>query len=194
MDRSLEIWIVFGGIILVIAAFVYVLQIVMKRQHRDAAIGAIKQGQDVFLTWSYPPEDWKAIAEENFEIKPRRLGENGRASFTDRHVFVTNGSEDVLFELVGEDRYVKHLTDVYLSKQSTGNVLRFEVRTKTIKKNDEGGDTMEEDYELDIFYVPVPSGLNAEGEKVLTHYKNILDQNADAVAAVMPFGLGIFKR
>ncbi len=194
MDKSLQLVIVFGGIMVAAIAFFYVLKVVMNRQHRNAAIGAIKQGHGVIGTWNYPPEEWKAIAEENFEIKPRRMGENGRASFTDRYVYVTNGSEDVLFELVGDDRYVKHLTDVYLSKQSARNVLRFEVRTKIIKKNDEGGDTMEEEYETDTFYVPVPSDSSAEGEKVLNFYKNMLDKNADAVAAVMPFGLGIFRK
>ena len=194
MNNDLLAWIVIGGTFAAMAGFVLWLKILIPRQSRNAAIAAIKQGQDVFLTWNYPPEDWKAIAEENFEIKPRRLGENATASFTDRYVYVTNGRDDVLFELVGEDRYVKHLTDVYLSKQPARNVLRFEVRTKIIKKNDEGGDTMEEDYATDTFYVPVPSGLNAEGEKVLTFYKNLLDQNAAAVAAVMPLGLGIFKK
>jgi hypothetical protein len=194
MDRTLEIWLVFGGIIIAIAAFAYWLQSVFRRQRRDAAVGAIKQGQNVFLTWNYPPEDWKAIAEENFEIKPRRLGENGKASFTKRHVYVTNGSDDILFELVGEDRYVKHLTDVYIYKQTERNVLRFEVRSKYIKKDDNGHDTMEEEYETETFYAPVPKGSESDGEKVLAYYKNLLDKNADAIAAVMPFGLGIFKK
>jgi hypothetical protein len=194
MDKSLELWLVFGGIIVAIAIFAYWLQSVFRRQNRNAAVGAIKQGQGVFATWNYSPEDWKAVAEEHFEIKPRRLGENGKASFTDRHVYVTNGSSDILFELIGEDRYVKHLTDVYIFKQSERNVLRFEVRGKYIKKDENGHDTMEEEYETETFYVPVPKGAEAEGERVLQFYKTMLDKNADAVAAVMPFGLGIFKR
>jgi hypothetical protein len=42
--------------------------------------------------------------------------------------------------------------------------------------------------------VPVPQASGADGEKVLNFYKNLLDRNADAVAAVMPFGLGIFQK
>src|SRR5688572_15839309 len=108
MDNGLQIWLVFGGIMLAAIAFFYVLMIVTRRQSRKAAIGAIKQGHGVFSTWIYPPKDWQAVAGEHFEIAPRRLGENGRASFTDRHVYVTNGSDNILFELVGEQRYVKH--------------------------------------------------------------------------------------
>lgn len=193
MDKSLQIWLVFGGIAAAAVVFFFVLKIVMQRQQKSAAIGAIKHGQGVFASWNYLPEDWKAIAEEHFEIKPRRFGENGKASFTERYVYVTNGDRDILFELVGADRYVKHLTDVYLSKQASREVLRFEVRTKTVKKDENGNNTMEEEYETDTFYVPVPRDLNAEGAKVLALYKNLLAENADAVAAVMPFGLGIFR-
>jgi hypothetical protein len=194
MNDELTIWVVFGGIIAAAAVFVYWLKFMINRQNRNAAIYAIKQGQGIFLTWHYSPEDWKLAAEEHFQIKPRRLSENGKASFTEKHVFITNGTDELLYELIGGDRYVKHLTDVYLYKQAAQNVIRFEVRTKTIKKDEYGNDTMEEDYGVERFYVPVPKAAAAEGEKVLKFYKDILDRNADAVAAVMPFGLGIFKK
>jgi len=194
MSDEITILVVFGGIFLAGVAFFFVIGLVLKRQHRRDAIFSIKQGQGVFLKWSYPPEDWKAVAEEYFEIKPRRLAENAAASFTERFVYISNGQDEILHELVGADRFVKHLTDVYLYKQSERKVLRFEVRTKTIKKDEYGNNTMEETFDLETFYVPVPQTMGAEGEKVLQYYQTFLDKNADAVAAVMPFGLGIFKK
>jgi hypothetical protein len=194
MNNDLIAWIVVGGTFAAMAGFILWLKILMPRTQRNAAIASIKQGHGVFLSWNYSPEDWKFAAAEFFEIKPRRMAENGKASFTERHVFVTNGADERLYELVGEDRYVRHLTEARMSKQSERNVLRFEVRTKRIKKDDNGNDTMEEDYAVETFYVPVPQASGADGEKVLNFYKNLLDRNADAVAAVMPFGLGIFQK
>lgn len=189
---DLTILFVFGGIIAA-AIFIYWLGFMIKRQNRSAAIYTIKQGQGIFLTWTYAPEDWKLGAEEHFDIKPRRLNENGKASFTEKHVFITNGKDEVLYELIGWDRMKKHLTDVYLYKQSEQNVIKFEVREKIIKKSDNGVETMDEEYLLETFYVPVPKASAEEGEKVMKFYKDILDKNADAVAAVMPYGLGMFK-
>jgi hypothetical protein len=194
MNNDLLSWIVLGGVGAALGGFILWLKILAPRQQRNAAIASIKQGQDVFLTWNYSPEDWKFAAAEFFEIKPRRLSENGKASFTERFVYITNGADEILYELVGEDRYVKHLTEVYMSRHSGQSVIRFEVRTKTVKKDDNGNNTMEEDYAVATFYVPVPRDTPAEGEKVLNFYKNLLDRNADAVAAVMPFGLGIFRK
>jgi hypothetical protein len=193
MNDDLTILFVFGGIIAAAAVFVYWIGFMIKRQNRSAAIGAIKQGQGIFLTWTYSPEDWKSAAEEHFDIKPRRLNENGKASFTEKHVFITNGKDEVLYELIGLDRMKKHLTDVYLYRQSERDVIRFEVREKIIKKDEYGHETMDEEYKLETFYVPVPKALAEDGEKVLKFYKDILDKNADAVAAVMPYGLGMFK-
>jgi hypothetical protein len=192
MSDLLPIFII-AAIFLVFAALIYGLILLMKRQNRRAAIDSIKNGTGVFLTWSYSPEDWK-FAAEYFQIKPRRLSENGKASFTDRFVYITNGKDELLYELVGLQKYVRHLTEVYIYKKSEHKVIRFEVRTKTIKKDEHGNDTMEEKYDVESFYVPVPKTLDAEGEKVLKFYKDILDKNADAVAAVMPFGLGISRQ
>lgn len=193
MNDDLTILFVFGGIIAAAAVFIFWLGLTIKRQNRNAAIYAIKQGQGVFQTWTYSPEDWKLAAEEHFGIKPRRLNENGKASFTEKHVFITNGKDEILYELIGWDRLKKHLTDVYLYQQTVQNVIRFEVREKIIKKGEHGTDTMEEDFKLETFYVPVPRASAEEGGKVLKFYKDLLDRNADAVAAVMPYGLGMFK-
>ena len=193
MNDDLTIVFVFGGIIAAAAIFVYWLGFMTKRQQRSSAIYTIKQGQGIFLTWTYSPEDWKIGAEEHFGIKPRRLNENGKASFTEKHVFITNGRDEILYELIGWDRMKKHLTDVYLYKQAEQNVIRFEVREKIIKKGDNGADTADEDYVLENFYVPVPKLCAEEGDKVMKFYKDLLDKNADAVAAVMPYGLGMFK-
>src|SRR5687767_6277718 len=106
------IFIIIGGFLLA-AVFIYGISFWLKRQNRRAAIQSIKNGADVFLTWHYSPEDWKFAAEEYFQIKPRRLSENGTASFTERFVYISNGRDELLYELIGAQRYVKHLTEVY---------------------------------------------------------------------------------
>lgn len=186
-------WIILGVVAAATFGFIFWHLVVAPRRSRKASVAAIKQGHGVFLSWNYSPEDWKFAAAEFFEIKPRRRAENGKASFTERFVFITNGADELLHELIGEDRYVRHLTDVRPAQHSGHSVIRFEVRTKTIKKDDNGNDTMEEDYGVETFYVPVPRETPEDGEKVLNFYKDLLDRNADAVAAVMPVGLGMFK-
>lgn len=178
-------------IIIALCALFYGVFLLIKRQSRRNIINSVKMGQGVFLTWNYSPDEWKLAAEERFDIKPRRYLENGKATFTDRYIYVTNGSEDVLYELVGENKHIKHLTEIYRYKDSPMNVIRFQVRTKTIKKDEYGNNTMEEKYDLETFYVPVPQIHQAETEKVLKFYQDILDQNPDAVAAVSPYGLGL---
>ena len=194
MDKTTQTALIFGGLGLGVTAFCYWLAYMIRRGGRSGAIAAIKQGQGVFLKWHYAPEDWKLAAEEYFEIKPRRMGENGAASFTESHVFVTNGKAERLYELVGPNPRVKHLTDVRLAKLTNLDALRFEVRTKTIKKGENNTDTMEEEYELETFYVPVPRAAAAEGEKVLQFYRDLLARRADAVAAVSPYGTGLFQK
>ena len=194
MSSDLTVWIILGGVAAATAGFIFWHLVLAPRRNRKAAIAAIKQGHGVFLSWNYSPEDWKFAAPEFFEIKPRRMAENGRASFTERFVFITNGADELFYELVGEDRYARHLTDVRPAQHSGQSVIRFEVRTKRIKKDDNGNDTMEEDYAVETFYVPVPKDLPAEGEKVLNFYREMLDRSADAVAAVMPMGLGMFGK
>jgi hypothetical protein len=182
------------SIIIALCATFYGIYFLINRQQRSSAIAAIKQGQGVAATWNYAPDEWKQAAEERFDIKPKRMMENGKVTFTDRYVYITNGSEDVLCELVGEQKYVKHLTEIYHYKDSPMNIIRFQVRTKRIKKDDNGNDTMEEDCAVETFCVPVPKSHEPETEKILKFYQDILDKNPDAIAAVMPFGLGLFGK
>ena len=165
----------------------------LKRQKNKETINEIKNGQGVFSIWQYSPEEWKHAAENHFDFKLKNPQEVGKVCFTKRYILAYDQQNDVLFELVGERRFTKHLTEVRLLKQSPMNNLRFEVRTKTIKKDDDGHDTMEEDYGVETFYVPVPTGYQIEQEKVLKYYQDFLDKTADAIAAVMPFGLGMFR-
>jgi hypothetical protein len=181
-------------IIVALCALFYGVYILINRQSRNNIIASIKQGQGVFSTWQYSPDEWKQAAEERFDIKPRRMMENGTVTFTDRYIYITNGDENVLFELVGEIKHVKHLTEIYHYKDSPMNIIRFQVRSKTIKKDEHGNNSMEEDCDSETFYVPVPRNHLAETEKVLKFYQDILDRNPDAIAAVMPFGLGLFGK
>lgn len=183
-----------AAIIVSLFALFFGLVFLVRRQNRKATIAAIKQGQGVVSTWHYTPDEWKYASENYFQMKARRLLENGKVSFSDRYIYVSNGREDVLFELVGAQKYVKHLTEVYSYKDSPMNIIRFQVRTKTIKKGEGGHETMEEKYDLETFYVPVPKDYRLETEKVIKFYQDILDKNPDAVAAVMPYGLGLFGK
>ena len=182
--------IIIGGFI-VFAGLIYGFFWLVKILNRRTAIANIKNGKGVLTTWMYTFEEWKIAAEDRFEIRTRS-GDSGRVSFTPRYIYLSNGRKDILWELIGEQKYVKHLTDIYLYKESPMNVIRFQVRTKIIKKND-GRETMDESYDLEEFYVPVPKDHKLETEKVMKFYQDILDKNADAVASVMPYGLGLFK-
>jgi hypothetical protein len=179
--------------IVAFAALIFGLYFFVKWRNRQSLISAIKNGRGVLTKWNYSPEEWRWAAENNFEIGAKP-GDHGRVFFTARHIYLTNGRKDILWELIGQKKFVKHLTEIFLLKQSPMNVVKFTVRTKTIKKDDRGNDTMDENYDVEYFYVPVPANFKFETEKVLKFYQDILDRNPDAVAAVMPYGLGLFGK
>jgi hypothetical protein len=178
---------------ILVSAF-YIFIVVLRRQEKQTKISEIKSGQGVISAWNYSPEEWKHATENYFDIKSKNYQEIGKVCFTKDYILVYNQNDEVLFELIGKQSYTKHLTEVRLLKQSPMNNLRFEVRTKKIKKNDDDVDTMEEDYGVEILNVPVPKDCQIEQEKMLKYYQDILDKSADAIAAVMPYGLGMFGR
>lgn len=165
----------------------------LKLSRRRAVIASIRNGQDVIATCYYNSGDWRFAAEQYFKIRTRP-GDFGKVSFTPRHIYVSNGKKDFLYELVGAERYVKHLTEVYLYKKSPMNVIKFEVRTKVVGKDKSGNERLDEKCTLEEFYVPVPSDYETGIGSLMKFYQDILDDNADAVAAVTPYGLGIFGK
>jgi hypothetical protein len=59
---------------------------------------------------------------------------------------------------------------VYISKQSERDAIGFEFKTKTIKKDFDGHDTMEENCTVETFYrsrTPRPKGGRRKGAEVL---------------------------
>lgn len=154
---------------------------------KNSLIQSINQGQNVISTWVYTPDEWKSAAENHFGFKVK-FGESGKVSFTPHNILVTNGKRNILWELVGSNKYSTHLTDVYLLKEPPTSTIRFQVRTKVVKKDRYGRDTMDETCDFEEFYVPVPKDYPLEVNKVVGVYRDYLDKNADAVAAAMPFG------
>lgn len=165
----------------------------LKYQNRKYLASAIDKGQDVLWTWQYAPDEWKYAADTYFGIEIKRMMETGKAAFTEKHIYVSNGRDDFLFELIGTNKYEKHLTEVFHYKGATIQSLRFEVRSKEIIKED-GRETMEEKYGIETLTVPIPKSAETEAEKVVKYYQEILDRNPDAIARVSPYGLGLFGK
>lgn len=163
----------------------------LKHRNKKALATAINKGQGVLWTWQYAPNEWKYAAETHFDIQTKRMMETGKVCFTEKHIYVSNGRDEILFELIGDNKYEKHLTEVFHYKGSAMQSVRFEVRSKEIKK-EEGRETMEETYENDSLTVPIPKAFESESAKIITYYQDILNKNPDAVAAVSPYGLGLF--
>lgn len=184
------------GLALVICSLVFVGLIIggyhfVKYQKRKAKAAAINKGKGVLWMWLYAPEEWKYAAETFFDIKPKRLMETGKVCFTQDCIFVSNGRDEILFELIGEDKYERHLTEISFFKGSPMNSLRFFVRIKEIKRED-GRKTDEEKYDTETIMIPVPKPFEQEREEVFKYYQDLLDKNSDAIAAVSPYGLGLF--
>jgi hypothetical protein len=186
----LEFWIFFSIPIVIFVLF-FAVTLFLKRSRRLAAIAGIKNGRGILSTWKYTPDEWNFAAENHFKLRTQS-GESGQVSFTAQNIYISNGRKDILLELVGEKKYVKHLTSVYLFKDTPMNLIKFEVRKKIIKQDQDGNET--EKCTVEEFYVPIPSNYQTETDKIIKFYENILDNNADAVAAVMPYGLGMFGR
>lgn len=164
-----------------------------KYQNRKAKAAAINKGEGVLWMWLYAPEDWKYAAKTFFDIEPRRLMETGKVCFTKEHIFVSNGKDEILFELIGEDRCERHLTEISFFKGSPMNSIRFFVRIKEIKRED-GRKTDEEKYDTETLMIPIPKDFESEREEVFKYYQDFLDKNSDAIAAVSPYGLGLFGK
>jgi hypothetical protein len=176
-----------------ISGLLFIFKPLIQYYKKRRQLLSIKYGQGVFATWNYSQEEWRIAAQNQFDLAVR-MGDNGKVSFTPRFIYASNGRRDLLWELIGEVKYERHLTDIFLYHESPMNVIKFEVRTKKVKKDSHGNDRMEESCGLKDFYVPVPKDYHQEIEKVMSFYQKILHDNSDAVAAVMPFGLGLFGK
>lgn len=178
-------------IIFVLGLSFYGIPRFLESVRRQTAIARVKSNLETLTTWQYTPAEWRYAAQENFKLRPKE-GDSGQVSFTPQYIYISSGKKDVLWEIVGENKYEKHLTEIFLHKSSPMNYIKFEVRQKIIRKDQDRNET--EKCDSEEFYVSIPYKFETETDKVLKFYENILDNNADAVAAVMPYGLGMFGR
>src|SRR5215213_10757549 len=81
----------------------------LKRANRSAAIKDIRNGKGIFLTFNYTSEEWKYATENYFDLKFRN-GDNGKVCFTPQYIYLSNGRSYILHELIGQNRFAKHLT------------------------------------------------------------------------------------
>jgi hypothetical protein len=185
---------IFAGVVL-LAVFVVVFLVGISWYRKRQTIKRIRQGDGVFQTWTYSPQDWTIMANEfpKFAIPDT----SGKVSFTKEFIYLTNYKKEALLEITREMKTYgdgTYLTEIRRLDIPPTEFLCFRVRSKQVIRDNKGRDTGREKCKVEDFRISVPGQHRLETEKVFNFYQEIIDKNADAVANVMPSssGLGLF--
>lgn len=132
----------------------------------------IRHGRGIFLTFKYTDEEWQYF-KQNLSF----TRDNGKVCFTRNHIYLTDGNEEILYEISGEFRISALLRNVCVEN----DFLVFTVRTKELIRG-----TNWHTYEylerkpdspdnLFQYEIPIPAAQKDKTDELIRFYQENID-------------------
>jgi hypothetical protein len=124
------------------------------------ALADIRHGKGILLTFNYTPEEWEYYT----ETLPL-TGQNGKVCFTRNHIYISDGSEEILYEIF-------RLRKISLE---TG-FINFTVRSKEFSPDESGTFMPDNPDNLKDYRISVPDAEQQRTEELIGFYQKVIDK------------------
>ena len=152
----MTIWIIAVAIVVIFFSFAFWL---ISKGVSDA-LADIRHGKGILLTFKYTPEEW-----ENYTQTLPLTGQNGRVCFTRNHIYISDGTEELLYE-------VFRLRKISLE----AGFIVFTVRSKEFSP-DESGEFMPDDPDnLKAYHILIPNAQQQQTDELISFYQKVIDK------------------
>lgn len=124
------------------------------------ALADIRHGKGILLTFNYTPEEWQYYT----QTLPFN-GQNGKVCFTRNHIYISDGNEELLYEIFR------------LRKISIGaGFIIFTVRSKEFSPNESGEFMPDNPHNLTDYHILIPNAQQQNTDELISFYRKVIDK------------------
>ena len=120
----------------------------------------IRHGKGILLTFNYTPEEW-----EYYTQTLPLTGQNGKVCFTRNHIYISDGTEELLYEIF-------RLRKISLE---TGFII-FTVRSKEFSPDDSGKFMPDNPDNLKEYHILIPNAQQQRTDELISFYQKVIDK------------------
>jgi hypothetical protein len=124
------------------------------------ALTDIRHGKGILLTFNYTPEEW-----ENYTQTLPFTGQNGKVCFTRNHIYISDGTEELLYEIF-------RLRKISLE---TG-FISFTVRSKEFSPDESGKFMPDNPDNLKEYHILIPNTQQQRTDELISFYQKVIDK------------------
>jgi len=150
------IWIVVIAVIIIFFAFVF-WQI---SKGVSNVLADIRHGKGILLTFNYTPEEW-----EYYTQTLPFTGQNGKVCFTRNHIYISDGAEELLYEIF-------RLRKISLETE----FIIFTVRSKEFSVNESGKFMPDNPDNLKDYRILIPNDQRQRTGELIGFYQRVIDK------------------
>lgn len=162
-------WIVIGALIAIGALIVIFFLLTLWQLSKEVsdALADIRHGKGIFLTFKYTPEEWEYYT-QNLPL----TGESGKVCFTRKHIYLSDGTEEILYEISNPYPFFPCLREISLDE----DFIIFTVRNKKLTDESEK-EIPDSPDNLKQYHILIPKAQQQQAGEIISFYQQIIDKN-----------------
>lgn len=133
----------------------------------SSSMADIRHGKGVFLTFNYTPEEW-----EYYTQTLPFTGKTGKVRFARNHIYITDGTEEILYEVSGPTQLSARLREI----SSETDFITFTVRNKELSGNESGEVKPDSSDNLRQYQILIPKAQQTQTDELIGFYRKIIDK------------------
>jgi hypothetical protein len=159
------IWLVIIAVVVIFFSLAFWL---ISKDISDS-LADIRHGKGIFLTFNYPPQEWKYYA----QTLPF-TGQSGKVCFTGRHIYLSDGTEEILYEIFGPTARSARLRKIFLDN----DFVVFTVRNKELIA--EEGDQIKIDSPDNLieYHILIPKSQQQQTGELISFYQKMINKHS----------------
>jgi hypothetical protein len=160
-------WLAFLIVPILAAAIILLYALWKSLTNISDVMADIRHGKGIFLTFKYAPEEW-----EYYTQTLPFIGINGKACFTRNHIYLSDGTEEILYEISGDVPTSARLRKVCIEE----DFIVFTVRTKELIVHENSEIKPDCPDYLWQYKVFIPESQRTKTDELMGFYRKVIDK------------------
>lgn len=161
------LWIIVVGIPILAAILMILYAIWQSLRNQSNVLVDIRHGKGIFLTFTYTPEEW-----EYFTQTLPFTGKNGKVCFARNHIYLSDGREEILYEISGSLPISPRLRKVSIESA----FVVFTVRTKELVVKEDEEVKPDSPDNLWQYQILIPDAQLNKTDELIGFYRKRIDK------------------
>jgi hypothetical protein len=128
----------------------------------------IRHGKGIFLTFDYTPEEWEYYTQDL-----PLADKNRKVRFTKRHIYISDGTEEILYEIFGLNSNSTRLREISLDNE----FIVFTVRNQELITDEDGEEKPDSPDNLKQYQILIPKAQQNQADELINFYQRLIDKN-----------------